>query len=147
LDRFHNPFNTKGLLQGCVCTQFLCYGKEFAPESAGHRNNLRIRPLLSQASNRFQTLLLGHDQVDDEKIRRFLVHSVDGLLAVGCFEHFVPSALEHSAEQTADLLVIINNQNMDRAAGTISSTSRTFRASFAGVKGFWINATPGSKTP
>src|SRR5207249_5619663 len=85
--------------------------------------------------------MFGHDQVDDEKIRPFPVQLVDGLLAVCRFEHCVPIALEHSAQQPAYLFIVIDHQNGPYGGYGIQNLP------YLGVKGFWINANPGSKTP
>src|SRR5882672_1451256 len=118
-----------------------------------HRENSCRCASLADLQNSPDALLLGHDDVGDDKVRAGRPKGCQTLLAIGRAGNRVPFPFEHAFDHRADALIVVDDQNQAHDGARLpngkgrsddrrlSSRSASARSNFTSSRAFIAEAT------
>src|SRR5690606_28046819 len=83
-----------------------------AHAAAGYRDDFHLREVATEVHNRVDTAFFRHDDIGHHEVDVALGVDFQALVTVARFAHRIAHALEHRAEDFADLDFVVNYQDV-----------------------------------
>ena len=84
---------------------------------ARNHDDARLRRLLADHRQRLEPAHARHVDVEQDGVEAPLLHRFERSHAVGRYGHAVPFVLQHAAQRSADLRIVVDHQDLQRGVG------------------------------